>query len=263
MIVGYSAVNTAPSALSNIMENQEGHSFESHPLVKRVLSGMFRMKPALPRYSTTFDVDIVLKYLKSMGESDALPFKSLSYRLVTLFCLLSGQRSQTICSLDVRKILFSETKVTIFVDSYIKNTRPGNHVSPLELKAFPSCTTLCPAENLKQYLRRSFELRGLYTKLFISFSSPHRPITTSTLSIWVKETLKIAGIDTSIFTSHSTLAASTSRAKSLGLSLQQICNAAGWTNSGTFGRYYDKPIEETNFSEIILNNFLTRPTDSN
>ena len=138
----------------------------------------------------------------------------------------------------------------------IKTTRPGNHVSPLDLKAFPTCTALCPVQNLKQYLLRSFELRGLYTKLFISFSFPHRPITTSTLSRWVRETLKIAGIDTNIFTSHSTRAASTSRAKSLGLSLQQICKAAGWTNSGTFGRYYDKPVEETNFSEIILDNFL-------
>ena len=254
--LGYSAVNTARSALSNIMENKEGYSFGSHPLVKRLLSGMFRKRPALPRYSTTFDVNIVLKYLKSLGESNDLPFKSLSYRFATLFCLLSGQRCQTICSLDVRHIVFSNERVMIFVNSCVKTTRPGNHVSPLDLKAFPTCTALCPVQNLKQYLLRSFELRGLYTKLFISFSFPHRPITTSTLSRWVRETLKIAGIDTNIFTSHSTRAASTSRAKSLGLSLQQICKAAGWTNSGTFGRYYDKPVEETNFSEIILDNCL-------
>ena len=144
----------------------------------------------------------------------------------------------------------------IFVDSCVKTTPPGNHVCPLDLKTFPTCIASCSVENLKQYLLRSFELRGLYTKLFISFCFLHRPITTSTLSRWVKETLKIAGIDTNIFTSRSTRAASKSRAKSLGLSLQQIYKAAGWTNSGTFGRYYDKPVEETNFSEIILDNFL-------
>ena len=115
--LGYSAVNTARCTLSHIMENKEGYSFGSHPLVKRLLSRMFRKRPALPRYSTTFDVNIVLKYVKSFGESNDLPFKSLSYRLATLFCLLSGQRCQTICSLDVRHIVFSDERVMIFVNS--------------------------------------------------------------------------------------------------------------------------------------------------
>ena len=54
----------------------------------------------------------------------------------------------------------------------------------------------------------------------------------STMSHWVKETLKLAGINTEISSSHSTRSAVESKAKSLGLSLSEINRAADvWLNS--------------------------------
>ena len=48
--VGYSAVNTACSALSSVITLRDGSSFGKHPMVKRLLKGVFEDKPSLPRY---------------------------------------------------------------------------------------------------------------------------------------------------------------------------------------------------------------------
>ena len=66
-------------------------------------------------------------------------------------------------------------------------------------------------------------LRSEKTKqLLISYIRPHNPMSVNTVSHWVKEFLRPTGIDTSIFTGHSTRAASTSKAKQVGLSLPEI-----------------------------------------
>ena len=36
----------------------------THPLVRRFMKGVFILRPALPRYNVTWDVNIVLNYLK-------------------------------------------------------------------------------------------------------------------------------------------------------------------------------------------------------
>ena len=52
----------------------------------------------------TFDTEVVLNYLDSLGPSGELILPQLTERLVTLICLLSGQRDQTVSFLDIRDI---------------------------------------------------------------------------------------------------------------------------------------------------------------
>lgn len=250
--LGYSAMNTARSALSVIMHNPDGSTFGNNHLVKKLLRGMFKLRPALPKYTCTFDVQIVLQYLSSLGDSFSIPFKFLSYRLATLFCLLSGQRDQTLSAIDVRFISITDERVICYISQILKTTRPTFHQSPIDFRSYPLCDSLCPVKNTQAYLSRSFRLRGPFVKLFISHKEPHHPVVVSTISRWVKETLKLAGINTEIFTSHSTRSAAVSKAKSLGLSMSEINRAAGWSNSRTFGLHYNKPIVEANLSKTVL-----------
>ena len=48
--IGYSAVNTAKSALSSIVTLPDNSSFGAHPMVCRFLEGVFELKPSLPKY---------------------------------------------------------------------------------------------------------------------------------------------------------------------------------------------------------------------
>lgn len=50
--VGYSAINTARSALSSVITPADKTTFGEHPLVTRFLKGTFELRPSLPRYST-------------------------------------------------------------------------------------------------------------------------------------------------------------------------------------------------------------------
>ena len=63
-----------------------------------------------------------------------------------------------------------------------------------------------------------------------------------TISRWLKQVLDYAGVDTHVFKSHSTRAASTSAAKAQDVPLDQILEAAGWSKEATFSKFYDKPV---------------------
>ena len=61
---GYSAINTARSALSSFITSEAGITIGNFPSVKRFMKGVFALRPSLPRYEFIWDVNIVLDYLK-------------------------------------------------------------------------------------------------------------------------------------------------------------------------------------------------------
>ena len=72
----------------------------------------------------------------------------------------------------------------------------------------------------------------------------------------MKETLKKSGIDTNVFTAHSTRHASTSAANRNGIDINTIRKTAGWTdNSLTFVKFYNLPLSsnEYDFANAIYN----------
>ena len=68
-----------------------------------------------------------------------------------------------------------------------------------------------------------------------------------------KQVMKSAGIDVNMYTSHSTRSASTSSCEAKGFSITEIIKAAGWSNSGTFEKFYHKPVDHAvNFGTVVL-----------
>ena len=90
------------------------------------------------------------------------------------------------------------------------------------------------------------------SQLFISFIKPHRPVTSSTVARWLKETLGAAGIDTTIFKAHSVRGASTSAAANSGITTEDILKAADWSTDSSFQRFYYKPVYDTSFAKAVL-----------
>lgn len=58
---------------------------------------------------------------------------------------------------------------------------------------------------------------------------------------WVKQTIHDAGVP-EVFTAHSTRAASTSAKLISGIDLNDILKCAGWSQSSTFHRFYNKTL---------------------
>ena len=252
--LGYSAINTARSALSTVLIMENGVKFGEQPLVCRYMKGVFQLRPALPRYSDIWDVNVVLTYLKTFTEAALLSIKDLTIKLNILLFLTTGQRGQTIHKIHTNHIQEIPNGYRITIKEKLKQTRPGKHLAPLELLDFPEEPALSVTLHLQEYLQRTNSYRGEHTQLLLSYVKPFKPVSKATLSRWIKEVLKSAGIDTEKYAPHSTRAASTSKCRSKGLQMDEIMKTAGWTNAGTFARFYSKPVEtgQRNFGKTLL-----------
>ena len=246
---GYSSLNTARSAISAIIRPTDSVSFGEHPLITRLLKGMFRERPSLRKYIVTYDAKSVLDYIKSFQRNFDL--KMLTKCLVTLMCLLCGQRVQTMSALRTDYMHIDSNSVVFYVPSLLKTTRPGFHQEPLKLMAYHD-KDICPLELTKMYLDQTKQLRSNdKTGLFLSYKAPHSVVVSTTLARYVCSILSEAGIDVKTFAAHSTRSASTSKVSKT-LSLTEINKAAGWTNCTTFANHYNCQIEE-NFGTALLN----------
>ena len=205
--VGYSLVNSARLALPSVIKPVSNVAFGKSPLLCRLLKGVFNIRPALPRYVTTWDVTKVFTFIKSKPSLTNYDLKTLYHRLAT------GQRDQTIKCLNLDYIKISSDKVALFVPETLKTTRSGHHLPPMELKTFKD-SELCVVAHLKQYVKITAPFRNTgANQLLLSFVQPHKPISTTTLKRWCVTVIKECGININIFGSHSTRSASASKCK--------------------------------------------------
>ena len=249
--LGYSAINMARSALSSFIA-VEGLDIGKHPTICRFMRGVFKLKPALPRYNVIWDANMVLNYLKTISPIAGVSLKLLTHKLVMLMLLLSGQRGQTIHLTHIKNIDINPNRFHVVIGDPVKTTKPGAHIEQLKFKAYAPDKRLCVHFVLQEYLRRTLIIRGKEMRLFISHVKPHNAVSRSTISRWTKECMQSAGINLNIFAPHSTRTASTSKAVNSKLQLSTILRTAGWTSANTFTKYYKKPIIEA-YDDAILN----------
>ena len=256
--IGYSALNTARSALSTVFTLQNNQTFGTHPLVTRFMKGVFETRPSLPRYSETWDVNVVLDYIAGLGQPEDQDLKTLTYKTVMLLDLLTGQRCQTLHALDITNMDLNGEKYTFLITSLLKTSRPGKHLASIEVQSYKTDRKLCSVAHIKEYIKRTADLRGNQRRLFISHQKPHKEISGDTVSRLLKNTLDLAGVNTAKFsthTPHSTRAARTSAAKAMNMPIDIIMQSAGWTQESTFRKYYHKPVvARENFGTFLLNN---------
>ena len=155
--------------------------------------------------------------------------------------------------LNLENMISTESQITFMMSKPITQTKAGVQSVHVKFTSYPADPALCVVTTLKEYVARTKDLRGHCKQLFISYLKPFYPVSRSTVSRWVKEVMKAAGINVAKFKPHSTRAASTSKASLCSVPLDQIMSAAGWTSATTFARFYNKPIDVNNgFADNIL-----------
>lgn len=247
---GYSMINSAKSALSSFYQLIDNRDIGNNPLVKRFMKGIFINKPSLPKYNKIWDVKIVFDYISTMPDNNELTLKQLSEKLAILFMLFTAQRCQTIHMLQLDDIQITKDEVICVVSNLVKQTKPGLHVQPLEIKKYPVDNKVCLVTTLLHYLERTKDIRQT-NNLFISTVPPFNTVTKSTVARWVKVLMKKSGVDIDQFGAHSCRAASTSAAAAKGVPIDTIMKSAGWSSAKTFCRFYKKNVEKT-FSESLI-----------
>ena len=114
-------------------------------------------------------------------------------------------------------------------------------MSQLSFAAYAPDSLLCVHMTLLHYLHRPRGVREPFPSLFLTTNPPIQVASRDTLRRWTKEFMGAAGINLSLFSPHSTRAASSSKAV-LQLPLSTILTAVGWSRDSTFARFYNKPI---------------------
>lgn len=251
--LSYSGINTARSALSTVIFLPDGGSFGNHPLVSRFLKGVFESRPSLPRYKDIWDVSVVLDYLKTLPPLEELSLKDITHKTVLLVALLSGQRCQTVHALTVSGMRITNDTVHFEIAKLLKTSKPGRHQGHLEFKSYPVDERLCVVTCLRQYLKLTEPIRTGHDPLWLSYTKPFKPVSRDTVSRWIKNVLEKAGVNTKVFSAHSTRAAATSAACSNNVSINTIMDAAGWSRESTFRKFYDKPVQAVvNFGDELV-----------
>ena len=136
----------------------------------------------------------------------------------------------------------------------LKQSRPGKNIPVVELKAYPPDRRSCCITVLKEYLKRTENIRNNNTSLFLSYVKPHNAVTKSTLSRWLKTVMSRAGINIKQFSPHSIRAAFVSKAK-LTISVDTILKFVGWSKANTFAKFYDKPIEVLIIKQLCFDDY--------
>jgi len=119
----YRSLNSYRSAISAIHSKVDGQPVGQHPLVTRMLQGVYNERPPLTRYSTFWDVGVVLRYLKGLGENRTMSLQSLTLKSVMLLALTRPARSVDLSKLDIWACSFSSTGVIFKAQHLSKQSR--------------------------------------------------------------------------------------------------------------------------------------------
>ena len=235
----YRSLNCYRSALSSVLAPIDGFDIGRHPLVCRILKGVFQLRPPKAKYTAFWSVEQILNHLASWGDNQSLPLQKLTWKLAMLLALCSASRTSDLTKLSVRHRIFSRDKVTFYPTGLAKQSSADRLPTPIEFQSF-SDHLLCPVECLQRYeaVTTSFRMKSCQEQLFLSINKPHSPVVSSSIARWLKLVLTSAGIDTSIFSAHSTRGASTSAASLAGVTTQQILSTADWSTAKVFKTFY-------------------------
>lgn len=251
----YGTMNSHKSALSLLL----GDVLDDDR-IKRFMKGVFRLRPTKPKYNMTWDPNIVLNYLAGKWPNVDLDLKILSKKTLTLLALVTAHRVQTLSLIKLSNIsIQSPTEITIKIPDLIKTSKPNSYQPYLRLPFYDSRPEICPARCIQEYISKTQTLRKNHDYLFISYRRPHSKVTSQTLSHWIKDTLQCSGVNTDIFTAHSTRHAATSTANRSGVNIDIIRKTAGWSDSSSvFAKFYNKEIISVanRFAESILDTCL-------
>ena len=248
--LGYNSVAKARSALGNFISLPGFPHLADHPLIERLVKGVFNLRPPAPRYTYIWDSRLLITYLQTLKTSE-LNLKMLTYKTASLLTVLSGQRVSTVYAFDVNHIQQSADVVVCNITTLLKTSKPGRPTPPIVFNKYPHNADLRPVTLIRAYLqkRNTLSLIPTTTRFLVTHQKPHHAASKDTIARWVKAVLHLSGVDTTVFAAHSCRSASSSQAKSAGLPLEDILRCGQWRSEDVFVKFYDKEIQRKDYTE--------------
>ncbi len=233
-----------------------GQSVGRDNSVVRFLKGARRLNPPRPLTVPTWDLPTVPPF-EPLQSTD---LRSLSLKTALLLALASVKRVGDLQALSTSPACLefgpNDSKVVLKPrHGYVpKVLSTPFRAQVITLSALPpseedrELSLLCPVRALRIYFERSAPFRHT-EQLFVSFGNRTKghPVTKQRLSKWIVDAVMLAysslGLQCPIgVRAHSTRGIASSWAWSSGVSITEICTAAGWATPSTFARFYNLDI---------------------
>ena len=119
------SLNAYRSAISSVHDSVDGVEVGKHPMISRLLKGAYHVRPPLPQYAATWNVQVVLQYIEGLGPSGSLSLKLLTFKLVMLMALTRPSRSADLASLQLDRRRYKPEGVAFLPASLAKQSSQG------------------------------------------------------------------------------------------------------------------------------------------
>ena len=218
------------------------------------MHGDFDKKLPQPRYSVTWDVQVIVDYIKSnWAVSKEITMKNISYRLVILLALTSASRASTLQGLDVRFMTAHLDHVKFAFSKICKVWKKGQRRLSVLHYDYKKDETLHFTSTIKVYLARTKTWRqeNNETQYVLSHIKPSKGLSSSTVTRLINEVISLAGFNTKIFKGHLSKSASSISANLVGVSVTDILNMGSWSNVCTWQKSYPVVSPVTTFETSL------------
>ncbi len=230
-------------------------------LVSKLMKGMVNHSPPVKAYNQIWNPQQLLQHLESLPDNVDLSLLQLTRKVAALAALVTGSRCQSIHQIDIgkEKMVRGEDCYCCQMPLQLKPSRQQDKEQVLHLPKY-NVEKLCVHSAVTCYLEHTKPLcKSDSGPLFLITQKQFTPATGSTVSRWIREMMEQAGIDTSIYKTHSTRKSSTSAAEA-SVPLATILRAAAWRSASTFAQYYRLPVvQHDQFAAAVLNPGVVAP----
>ena len=259
--LAYRTIGVTRSAISAFHVPIDGMSVGKHPRVSSLMKGVANLRPLKPKYCEIWDVEDVLNQIRTWPTNSILSIKLLTLKTAMLLALIAIPRGSELHLFDTSLMTKSKEKYIFYLRGTVKHSTDGKTPPEVDFHSFIEEPCLCPVLALEEYTKRMKEWKSASdSKLFRSILKPHREVTKSTITRWIKEVLKMSGIDITVFQTHSIRAAASSKAHTMGLSTDDVLKKGNWSQESTWQKFYHKNIisASKNFQVKVLSKALNK-----
>ena len=245
----YRTINCARSALSSTLKPMEGFPVGQHPLVTRMMKGVFNSRPPIVKICPAWSVNQVLDWPRQWGPASKMDLKSLTLKTVMLLSLATSKRCDSLTMLTIKPgyCEISESYIKFQPEGLEKHSRPGLVSTPIKIDSFKTDVRIDPVYYVKSYLNKTKLIRKS-DNLFVTHNAPHKAATTATITRWIAQVIGLSGQKGS---GGSVRSGSSSYALSKGASIGTVLEAGDWSRISTFKKHYYKPVP-LSYSDHVL-----------
>ena len=148
----YRTINSHRSAISMTRLPIDNVCVGAHPLVFRLMKGIFDLRPVVPKYFKTWDVSGVLKYLISLSPAPFLSLKKMTLKMVMIMAIIKASRADLLHRLDLHYKVYKKDSVLFRVPQLTKTGKPCKPPVEVFFPAFPQDRRQCVVNYLKNFL---------------------------------------------------------------------------------------------------------------